>query len=447
MLSLVGESWTWYGLTWAIVIVRMASRRILLGSFRKLQLDDVLMLIAMLTDTVLIIAMNIVSKSSSNLLYPGEDISQFSSDEIDKRIFGSKMVLVVEQMQCITIWLVKACLLLMYHRLTMSLKQNLAVKIVAGYAGLTFIVMEILYLGVWCRPFTNYWAFPTPNTQCSAATNHLITNAVFNISSDLMIILIPMPIFLQSTLTLRKKLILCGVFAVGTFTIISAILNKYYSFTSPFGVDWTYWYIRESSTALIAANLPLTWTFFQRVLHLQSFKDRYNISHSHQLTSSRFRSTAYGRSKARGGDGADGAGGGGGLHPLRSVVGGGGQNNNSTTNDGQNSSSGDEDNITINTLGGGASQERINQSFHVPLRIYQKKEVQITTAPADLEAEARAAAAAAAARGDTRRGSSLDSLPDAMLTQVHIQGGRAPSHLFDDDEASSISDKLSKGSR
>ena len=59
--------------------------------------------------------------------------------------------------------------------------------------------------------------------QCSAATNHLITNTVFNISSDLMIILIPMPIFVQSTLTLRKKLILCGVFAVGTFTVRSLL--------------------------------------------------------------------------------------------------------------------------------------------------------------------------------------------------------------------------------
>jgi hypothetical protein len=47
------------------------------------------------------------------------------------------MVLVVEQMQCLTIWMVKACILIMYHRLTMSLRQNLAVKIVAGYVFLS----------------------------------------------------------------------------------------------------------------------------------------------------------------------------------------------------------------------------------------------------------------------------------------------------------------------
>ncbi|KAL6409006.1 hypothetical protein AUP68_07957 [Ilyonectria robusta] len=42
----------------------------------------------------------------------------------------------------------------------MSLKQNLAVKIVAGYAAFGLVLMEILYLGVWCRPFTEYWAVP-----------------------------------------------------------------------------------------------------------------------------------------------------------------------------------------------------------------------------------------------------------------------------------------------
>lgn len=118
----------------------------------------------------------------------------------------------------------------------MSLRQNLAVKFVAVYAALGFVLMEILYLGVWCRPFTEYWAVPPdngwthiapfyficaniPSVQCSAATNHLITNAVLNISSDIMIILIPMPIFLKAQLPPKKKAILFGVFAIGGFTV------------------------------------------------------------------------------------------------------------------------------------------------------------------------------------------------------------------------------------
>lgn len=62
--------------------------------------------------------MHIVVHTSSNLIAPDEDYHRFSKQEVESRIYGSKLVLVVEQMQLTTIWLVKACLLLMYNRMT-----------------------------------------------------------------------------------------------------------------------------------------------------------------------------------------------------------------------------------------------------------------------------------------------------------------------------------------
>lgn len=47
----------------------------------------------------------------------------------------------------------------------------------------------------------------------------MITNAVLNISTDLLIIAIPMPVFLQSQLALKRKIILCAVFALGAFSV------------------------------------------------------------------------------------------------------------------------------------------------------------------------------------------------------------------------------------
>lgn len=49
----------------------------------------------------------------------------------------------------------------------MSLSQNLAVKFVAAYTAAGFVIMEILYLGVWCRPFNQYWAVPPENSMSS----------------------------------------------------------------------------------------------------------------------------------------------------------------------------------------------------------------------------------------------------------------------------------------
>jgi hypothetical protein len=75
-------------------------------------------------------------------------------------------------------------------------------------------------------------------------------------------------------------------------------MSKIYSLGDPYGIDWSYWYIREVSTAVIAANLPLTWTLLQRVFRLGSFSARYGYGKSsNQRTgeagTSRFRS-AYG---------------------------------------------------------------------------------------------------------------------------------------------------------
>ncbi|KAI9154690.1 hypothetical protein HJFPF1_07247 [Paramyrothecium foliicola] len=383
MLALVAESWTWYALTWLVVIMRMISRILLQGSIKKLQADDALILFAMVCDTVLIVSINIISHTSSNLIDPNEHV-EFTPENVEERVFGSKMVLVSEQMQIITIWTVKACLLLMYNRLTMSLRQNVAVKIVAAYVAVSFVVMEVLYLGVWCRPFNQYWAVPPNNIQCSAATNHLITNTVFNISTDILIILIPMPIFVQSRISLKKKFVLCSIFALGGFTILCAILNKYYSFTRPFGSEWTAWYIRESSTALIAANLPMTWTLCRRVFKLNSFagysKDRYgtrNTSHFQSLgTGNRHRSGA--------------------RSAVRSTA-----------------------RPDPNDIDPSDSQEEINRAYGVPLRIYQKHEVEISSAPAETT---------------DGRLSSNESLPEGLTTTVI---GGTKKHIKDLDETAS----------
>jgi hypothetical protein len=69
------------------------------------------------TDTVMS-AMHIIVHTSSNLIAPGEDVSEFSQQEIELRVYGSKLILVVEQMQIVTVWLIKSCLLLMYNRMT-----------------------------------------------------------------------------------------------------------------------------------------------------------------------------------------------------------------------------------------------------------------------------------------------------------------------------------------
>lgn len=225
--------------------------------------------------TTLIIMSNIEAKAQSNLLPPHFNISTLTPEEISKRAYGSKIVIVVEQMQIAVIWSCKVCLLILYHRITESVAptHHLAIRLLAVYVILGFIIMEILYFTAWCRPFSQYWAVPAYSSQCTALSNHRITNAVFNISSDLIMLCIALPLFLRSLLPLKRKLILCAIFSLGIFVILAAVLNKYYSFTMPYKSTWIFWYTRESSTAILVANLPFTWTLLRKIFNLGAFDD------------------------------------------------------------------------------------------------------------------------------------------------------------------------------
>jgi hypothetical protein len=70
-----------------------------LGSFRKYEADEYLMIVALCFYTTLIASINIVRDTSSNLLPPGFDVNSLTKQDVQDREYGSKMVLVVEQCQ------------------------------------------------------------------------------------------------------------------------------------------------------------------------------------------------------------------------------------------------------------------------------------------------------------------------------------------------------------
>ncbi|KAM3415803.1 hypothetical protein BST61_g9312 [Cercospora zeina] len=268
MPPLIVESSIWFSIIIIVAASRFVSRWMARGP--KPQADDVLMLIALCFYIVFLATINIVANTSSNLFPEGFDISSLTEQDIRQRVRGSKLVLVLENCQNAAIWLAKVCVLILYLRLTTLRWQNIAIRVLFGGVIVAFAVMVILYLGVWCRPFSQYWAVPPNSSQCNAATNHLILNACLNLTSDVIMLAIGLPIFLKMQLPWRKKIPLVGIFSLGIFVILAAILNKVYSFSEPFGSMWTYWYVRESSTALLVANLPFVWGIWRKLL---GFKD------------------------------------------------------------------------------------------------------------------------------------------------------------------------------
>ncbi|KAL8660284.1 MAG: hypothetical protein Q9202_006695 [Teloschistes flavicans] len=269
--SLAIESWTLYPFGILLVAARIASRCILFGSYKKLQIDDWIMLFVCVTFTGVIVSVNQVSQNLSNYLPPGVADS-FTKDEHDNAVYGSKFVMILEEFMLANTWLCKACLLFLYYQMTKLTKQNKLVIYVAAYCVFGYLLTQILYLAVWCRPISQYWRVPVDNSQCASYYHHLITAAVFNISSDLMMLYIPLPILIKAQLPLKRKIILCGVFSLGILVILSAILNRYYNFTAGYGsLIYLNWYVGEAVTSVFVANVPHLWPLLSRLFSLGAF--------------------------------------------------------------------------------------------------------------------------------------------------------------------------------
>ena len=87
-----------------------------------------------------------------------------------------------------------------------------------------------------------------------------------------MMLYIPLPILIKARLPLRRKIILCGVFSLGILVILSAILNRYYNFTEPYGSHvYLNWYTGEAATSVFVANIPHLWPLLSKIFALGTF--------------------------------------------------------------------------------------------------------------------------------------------------------------------------------
>ncbi|WDK13788.1 hypothetical protein CGRA01v4_05069 [Colletotrichum graminicola] len=78
-----------------------------------------------------------------------------------------------------------------------------------------------------------------------------------NLSTDLILLLIPVTLIIQLKMRIGKKLLLICLFSMGVFVMLCAILMKVTVFTNPSDPVWFLWSVREVSTAMLVGNLVL----------------------------------------------------------------------------------------------------------------------------------------------------------------------------------------------
>ncbi|KAF2739210.1 hypothetical protein EJ04DRAFT_484737 [Polyplosphaeria fusca] len=257
--ELAVQSWTMYGIGMFIIALRTYARFHRARSVRGLAPDDWIMMTAVpIFYTMLIVCLNLIASGGGSNLFPPELYDTFTPLQIQERIKGSKIVIVSEQGMLNVIWCLKACMLFMYARMTTGTKHLQLVKYLAIYVGVGWVAVEIAFFTA-CRPFSGYWGMPPPNPQCTTLENYAIVQALFNISSDLCMLAIPLPMVMSLKLPLKQKIVLGIVFSMGGFVIVAAILTKVYNLTNVYSTVYMSWYTREASVAVYVANLPGIW--------------------------------------------------------------------------------------------------------------------------------------------------------------------------------------------
>ncbi|KAL8870632.1 MAG: hypothetical protein Q9174_003369 [Haloplaca sp. 1 TL-2023] len=253
------ETWTLYAVGMLVIGLRLVAR-IRKRGFASLQIDDWLTVNCIVWYTLLIVSANQVFFSGgSNFMTPEEEAA-LTPEIVEERIAGSKWVVVFEEAMVCTVWTCKLGMLFIYQRIVQGLKQAKSIKIAFIWVGAGFIGTQLgLFLN--CRPFHEYWAVPTAKTQCWSYFNYQIIEACFNITSDMLMLAIAIPILLKLQVPILQKGILLGIFSMGIFIILAAILTKLYSLYPPL-LTYAYlnWYAREASVCVYVTNLPSIWT-------------------------------------------------------------------------------------------------------------------------------------------------------------------------------------------
>lgn len=199
-----------------------------------------------------------IADGGGSNLYPPELEGTFTPDEVRERIYGSKIVLVSEQAMLNVIYTLKACMLIMYSRLTAGLRDERNVRLVTAYVVAGWLATQVAFFTA-CRPFRGYWAVPPPDPQCTTLEHYAIVQGCFNISSDLLMLFIPMPLVARARLPWRQKVALALVFSLGLFVVTAALLTKVFNLTDVYSPEYMLWYVREAGVAVCVTNLPMIW--------------------------------------------------------------------------------------------------------------------------------------------------------------------------------------------
>ncbi|KAH8651641.1 hypothetical protein BGZ60DRAFT_189387 [Tricladium varicosporioides] len=272
------EAFSLLGVGLSVIGFRFALRASSLG-VRGLRIDDYLMLVVACLYAGHTTAAYYVGVFGSGLTNAAmttaerEALSHFpDSKEYKDRVGGSVTQLLVWVVYSCLLWICKMCMLFFYWRLTENV-DHMRWRVKAGFFILPATFMILICVELFgCMPFYKKWQiYPDPGETCypSHSMPNLYTMIILNVTTDLYLMFIPLPMIWKSGLPTRTKVGLHFMFGFGAIVTTVAFLCCFFIITAGTAgaARAGQWSVRESFLIILCTNIPIIHPFASKLFH------------------------------------------------------------------------------------------------------------------------------------------------------------------------------------
>lgn len=124
-----------------------------------------------------------------------------------------------------------------------------------------------------CIPVDGAWSITDSHAKCYTFVHFLYASTAINVATDLVLCVVPIPLFWRLQLPRRQKVMISGLFFLGGFACIASIIRLAYLHLLENPIDVTYdlvssvmWTIAECTIGIVCVSLPPLRSLLAKIL-------------------------------------------------------------------------------------------------------------------------------------------------------------------------------------
>ncbi|KAL7945277.1 hypothetical protein V8C42DRAFT_322680 [Trichoderma barbatum] len=250
------EAWTEYAIGTVVILARIACRCSIVGL--NWDGDDYFAVIALFFWTGELCMLELIGQNGSITGITDEIALSLTPEQTRRIVVGSKCLFAGWILYVTMIWCLKSCMLFLFRRLTLDLRQKQLVNLTSGVCIAGYLSTLIVMLTK-CLPIHKNWqVYPYPGDACALNIPNYLALVVTNVTTDLLILAIPLPLLWRVQMPLLRKFVCALWLCMGIFIIIATLLRCILCLQDVSSINLgTIWSIRETFVAIIAVNAPI----------------------------------------------------------------------------------------------------------------------------------------------------------------------------------------------